>query len=629
MFDHLVKALTFILIVAGAMFALNVHELLGFAMFPQQFYGLVLAIILFVIFLVFPVYAEQDRNRLPWYDVIFATLGFACGVYLIVWYPKLAYDIGSLTPDKVIMGSIAVVLVIEASRRIYGWILPGITIAFVLYALFADKFPGLLETRPVPWNRMAVGLFLSEEGILGIAMAIVSTIVLVFILFGQLLFAMGGGTVFTDLASSMLGRYRGGPAKVAVVGSALFGSISGSAVANVAITGSVTIPMMKRIGYRAEVAGAIEATASTGGLVTPPVMSAVAFLMAELLSMSYGKIIIAAAIPAVLYYAAILIQVDLEAGRTGMKGLPKEEIPRILDVLKRGWPYLIPVPILVYTLVELLWQPAKSGMFSVLVLVVCGFWFVRKKTPKWWYNLLAQVGLSVTEILAIAGLIGIILAAASSTGLSFTLSLPLIVLGEINLFLLLLATSVISIILGMGLPGIAIYFMQVTLIVPALVELGIMPIAAHFFIYYFGVFSMITPPVCISAIAAAGIAQARPMVTGWESVKLGIVAFIVPFVFVFSPSLLAQGALWLIVLNFCLSCIGVVAASVGLRGYFAGPVSWPMRSVSFIAALALFVPVTEFTGIEILFNLGGLALAGLCIGTNLVSARRALLNRAE
>ncbi len=458
-------------------------------------------------------------------------------------------------------------------------------------------------------------------------MQILATIVLVFIVFGNFLFQMGGGTLFTDLATAAMGKYRGGPAKVAVVGSAFFGSISNSAVANVVITGSVTIPLMKRIGYRATVAGAVEATASTGGLVTPPVMSAVAFVMAEFLEMPYGQIVIAAAIPAILYYAALLFQVDLEAGKTGMKGLPPEEIPNAWDVLKKGWAFLLPLPVLIYTLVWLLWPPETAGMFATFVLLLCGWWYVREKPLRWWYDMIANAGVQVTEIVVVGLLVGLILGASSMTGLSFTLTEPLIYIGEISKVLLLVATALISLILGMGLPGIAIYFMQVTLIVPALVEFGIAKIAAHFFIFYYGVFSLITPPVAVAAMAAAGIAKSPPWDTGVEACKMGIVAFIVPFVFVFSPSLLAQGPLLLILTNFCSAMIGVFAISVALRGYFMTTVGTGLRLLLFAAAIALFLPV-DGHNLLIFANAAGLIGALAILFQNYQSAKSTAANKS-
>jgi TRAP transporter 4TM/12TM fusion protein len=616
-----VDLLAFILVVVAGAYAMNVHIYLGLSILSQQFYGLVLAISLFRTLLVLPAGRRCRMDGAPWYDIALALAGLACGGYIIVFFPELALRIAELTPTKVVFAAVTIALVIESCRRLFGWVLPVIAVAFMFYATFADYFPGLLQTRPISWQRMSVELLLSDQGMLGIILSIVATIVLVFILFGHMLFSMGGGTLFTDLAFAAFGRFRGGPAKVAVVGSGLFGSISNSAVANVVITGSVTIPLMKRIGYRPEVAGAVEATASTGGLVMPPVMSAVAFVMAEYLQVPYGQIVLAAALPAILYYGALLIQVDLEAGRTGMKGMPAEEIPRVWPVLKAGWAFLLPLPVLIYTLVWELWQPETAGMFAILVLIACGYWYVRDRPLKWWYEIIAQAGEQATEIIVVGLLVGIILGASSMTGLSFTLTEPLLLLGQISAFVLLFATAVISLILGMGLPGIAIYFMQVTLIVPALVAFGIVPIAAHFFIFYFGVFSLITPPVCVAAIAAAGIAKCSPMKTGWEATKLGAVAFIVPFIFVYSPSLLAQGPLWLVMVNFVTALMGVLALSVALRGFFMTSVGIGPRLIIFGCAIGLFMPVDVH---EIVWFVNGvsLLLAGAILMANTKAARQ-------
>jgi TRAP transporter 4TM/12TM fusion protein len=608
------------LVLSGALFALGVPSALGLSYFPQQFLGFVLALTLATTFLILPV-SPARKDALPWYDLALTASSFLVGGYVVLWYPRIAYEITFPTADKILMGTLAMLLVLEACRRIYGWVLPIVSVVFVLYASFADRFPGVFATRAIPWSRLSTELFLGPDGILGVPLAVVAGVVLVFVLFGQLLFAMGGGAVFTDVATTLMGRYRGGPAKVAVLGSALFGSISGSAVANVAITGTVTIPMMKRIGYRSEVAAGVEAAASTGGLVAPPVMSVVAFLMAEYLEIPYGRVVLAAAIPAFLYIAAILIQVDLEAGRTGLRGLDPKDVPPLRRVLREGWAFLIPAPVLVFTLVVLYWEPAKAGMFAVLVLLVAGFWFVRDKPLSWWLRLLARVGTSLTEILAIAAIVGLVVGSAAFTGLGFTLSLPLLQLGNVSLVLFLGVTALTSIVLGMGLPGIAIYFMQVALIVPALVEYGVPPIAAHFFIYYFGVFSFITPPVCIAAIAAASIAGAGPMRTAFEAVKLGVVAFIIPFVFVLSPSLLGQGDPWRTVMDLTSAAAGVFAVSAGLRGYVTSPLSRGERALLLIAALLLFLPVGA-TSLAYLWNLLGLFLAAVTLVSGLGRARR-------
>lgn len=612
----LVKAILIAIVLAGVLLSLDVLSTIGVSVFPQQLLGALLGGALAVTFLKVPARVSQRGDGVPWYDFVLAVLGGAVGSYVLLWYPRIAYQVPFPTTDKILLGAIAIVLVIEACRRFYGPPLPCVCLGFVLYAAYAELFPDVVRARSIPWSRLATELFLGPDGVLGVAFSVVATVVLVFVFFGQLLFVMGGGHVFADIATAAMGRFRGGAAKAAVVGSALFGSISGSAVANVVITGSVTIPMMKRMGYRAEVAGAVEAAASTGGLVTPPVMSVVAFLMAEYLEIPYARVVSAACLPALLYYAAILVQVDLEAGRAGIRGLSRAELPRLAGVLRRGWPFLLPAPALVFLLVGRSWEPARAGVVSVAVLIVAGAWFVRDKPLSFWLEALERIGMAIVELLVIGAAVGLIVGSASFTGLGFTLSLPLLELGRASLLLFLAVTALISIVLGMGLPGIAIYFMQVALVVPALVAMGVPPIAAHFFIYYFGVFSFITPPVAIAAIAASAIAGAGPMRTAWEAMKLGLVAFIVPFVFVLSPSLLGEGEWWRMSVDFATALAGVLALSAALRGFATGPLSGGARWTLGVAALALFVPLSSVSHARFL-NAVGLFVAATVVWLDL------------
>ena len=389
------------------------------------------------------------------------------------------------------------------------------------------------------------------------------------------------------------------------------------------LTGTVTIPLMKRLGFRPELAGAVEATASTGGLVMPPVMGAVAFIMADFLDVSYGAIVVAAVIPAILYYTAILIQVDLVAGAQGMKGLPPEEIPRVADVLKAGWPFLLPLFVLIVLLVAFNWDPSRAGMASVFFLLAVGYWYVRDWRLARWYRVLAEAGEGTVEVIAVSALVGLIIATADKTGLGFTLALPLLKLGETSLILALVATALVSLVLGMGLPGIAIYMMQVALFVPGLIKLGVTPLSAHFFIMYFGTFSRITPPVCLSAFAAAAIARASPMRTGLESCKLGIVAFVVPFLFAVSPPLLGHGELWLVALNTATACAGVFAISVALRGFLMRPVGILARIAYGLVALGLALPTEVFDG-ALAINLVSSSIGAILIAGHLLIQPQAL-----
>jgi TRAP transporter 4TM/12TM fusion protein len=593
-FGHLTQGLKILLIFVAAVYALEIHLMVGLSFSSQQFLGMMLGLILAVIFITAPATANQDRSRLPWYDLLMAGLGLACGLYVMIWFPKLASSIMFPRFDKYFFGTVAILLVLEATRRLYGPVLVIISGLFILYARFADFFPGLLKTKGIVWTHLAGNLFLGSNSMFGSPMEIICTVVVAFIIFGTLLFAVGGGTLFTDFAIATMGRYRGGPAKVSVAASCMFGTISGSAIANVVVDGWITIPLMKGIGYRPAVASAVEACASTGGIIMPPVMGAVAFIMAEFLQIPYYQVAVAAVIPALLYYGSLILQVDLEAARTGMKGIPGDQLPKVKDVMRKGWPFLLPLALLLITLLALFWQPAKSAIASSLLAVVVGSVLVQAKGLGWWLKEVSKAGQQAAEIGVIGALVGLIIGCCDLTGLGFSLTLILYKVGQINLLLFLVVTALMSLILGMGLPGIAIYIMQAALIVPAMVKMGIAPIAAHFFIMYFGCFAMITPPVALAAMAAAAIGNADLWETGWEAVKLSVIAFIIPFMFVFSPSLLSQGSLDLILINSLTAALGVIAIGASLRGFFFSSITYLDRALLFLSALSLILPVGVF-----------------------------------
>jgi TRAP transporter 4TM/12TM fusion protein len=593
-FLRLTQALKISTIFFAAIYALEIHLLMGFSFSSQQFLGMMLGLVLTIVFITAPPSAKQDRTYLPWYDVVMAGLGLACGIYVMIWFPKLASTVMFPRFDKYFFGSVAALLVLEATRRLYGSVLVIITGAFILYARFSDYFPGLLKSKGIVWTHLAGNLFLGSNSMFGSPMEIISTVVVAFIIFGTLLFAVGGGTLFTDFAIATMGRYRGGPAKVSVVASCMFGTISGSAIANVVVDGWITIPLMKNIGYRPAVASAVEACASTGGIIMPPVMGAVAFIMADFLQIPYYQVALAAVIPALLYYGSLLIQVDLEAARTGMKGLPGDQLPKLKGIILRGWPFLLPLAVLLFTLLVLFWQPAKSAIASSILAVIVGSIFVKAQGFRWWLTELAKAGQQAAEIVVIGALVGLIIGCSDLTGLGFSLTLILYKVGQVNILLFLVVTAIMSLILGMGLPGIAIYLMQATLIVPAMVKMGIAPISAHFFIMYFGCFAMITPPVALAAMAAAAIGKADLWETGWEAVKLSIIAFIIPFMFVLSPSLLFQGKLDLILINALTAGLGVIAIGAGLRGFFFSSVGPLGRTLLLLSAVSLILPVGVF-----------------------------------
>ena len=385
-----------------------------------------------------------------------------------------------------------------------------------------------------------------------------------------------------------MGRYRGGAAKMSVVSSSLYGMVSGSAVANVVVDGAITIPMMKRAGYPAHIAAAIEAVSSNGGQIMPPVMGAAAFLIAEYLGLSYGQVALAAAAPAALYYLALFVQVDLEAARHGLAGLPRADLPRLGPVLRRGWVFLVPLAVLVYTLMMSGWDAGQAGMLAVVVTFAVGA--AQKDTRPTWRGVLEAIestGRTMLDLVAITTLAGIVIGALHLSGFTSKLPLLLVSLAGGNVLLLLVLTALVSILLGMSLPTTVVYVTLAVLVGPALAELGIVPLAAHLFLFYFGMLSLITPPDCLATYAAAAIAKSDFWKTGWTGMRLGVVAYVVPFVFVFHPALILHGGIVDIALAVLTASTGVVLLAIGCAGYLVRPLGWARRGWALVAGLCL------------------------------------------
>jgi len=418
------------------------------------------------------------------------------------------------------------------------------------------------------------------------------------VLFGNLLSATGGSTFFTEAALVTMGRFRGGAAKIAVIASMLFGSISGSAVANVVATGVVTIPMIKKSGYPAYKAGAIEAVASTGGQLMPPVMGAAAFLMAEFLQIPYSKVALAALVPSILYYGALFIAADLEAAKAGIKRVPKEVIPPIKSVLG-GLHFLICFVVLLFALFHYNLQPETAVLLScITILVFSSIFGYKGKRPeiKKVLSCFYETGISVVEIMVICLAAGLVIGMLSVSGLGFNLTMLLVWIGGNNLLILLLLSAVVCIILGMGMPTIGVYVLLAALVAPAMIKIGVNPIAAHLYVLYYGMMSMITPPVAIAAYAAASLAQADAMRTGWEAVRFGWSAFIVPFLFVFSPTLILIGNPTSVFFAVLTACMGIWLASIGMVGYFLRRISVLQRILFFVTGVLALIPAEAFKG---------------------------------
>jgi TRAP transporter 4TM/12TM fusion protein len=589
------------------------RSLLGLNLYTEQFLLVVLGLAIGLVFC--------SSKKL----LLVGLAGLGLCLYLAWAYPVLVNELTARPLDGVLMSAALCLLVLEGTRRVAGFSLVGFTLAGVVYAMLGHHLPGVFAARPVDFTRLLVYLGLDTNALLGTSLQIAVIVVVPFILFGQLLARCGGSEFFTDLANAWMGRYRGGSAKVAVVGSALFGTISGSAVANVSAVGVVTIPLMKRSGFPAQIAAAIEAVGSTGGQLMPPIMGAAAFLMAEVLQVPYAEVMIAAVIPAALYYLALFFQVDVEAAKRGIRGESPERLPRVGAVLRAGWYFPLPFAALIYALVWQGMRPEYCALLASAVLIGCSLAFGYKGARVPLGGMLRAVvstGGAVVDLILICAVAGLFIGIINISGLAFGLTLQLLAITGHNLAFMLLLTAVMAIVLGLGLPTVGVYIIMATLIAPALTapEVGVAPIAAHMFLLYFGIMSMVTPPVALSAFAAANIAGSDVDKTGWTATRIGWAAYLVPFLFVLSPSLLMQGPVHLILWAVATAAIGIWLGTIGVVGFFYRTVGARERALFIIAGVLTLVPADMFPG-ALFTDLAGLALGGLLVGRELSRAR--------
>jgi TRAP transporter 4TM/12TM fusion protein len=619
----LAPMLASLITLSSVAWALDISLWLDLRIYPAQFLAAIMTLALPLVFIVSPAQRHSERGSVPFYDWIAALAGFLAMGYLTLEYQRLV-DLILLRPtDLVILGTLIFVLALEGLRRVTGNTLPIITILFIGYALFGNLLPTNLAARTLDWQKLISYLALDVNGILGLPMNVAATIVIAYILFGQLLNLSGGSTFFTDISMLAMGRYRGGSAKIAVVASALFGSISGSAVANVVGTGVVTIPMIKRDGYAPHNAGAIEAVASTGGQLMPPVMGASAFLMAEFLEIPYSDVVLAALIPGLLYYVALFIQADLEAARLGAKRLSREELPAASKVLT-GLYFVLPFAVLIVALFNFNQSPQLAALLSAVVLVVMALAFGykgKRPNPRDMARSIVDAGMASLDIIMVCIAAGVVIGILGISGLGFNLTLALVQIGEGNLPLLLGLAAVVCIVLGMGLPTVGVYVLLAALVAPALIEVHIEPMAAHLYVMYFGMMSMITPPVAIAAFAAASIAQADPMRTGWAAVKFGWIAYVIPVLFVMSPTLIMIGDPGAIILSVVTAVIGIWLVSIAITGHLIDKVSPVVRVLFALAGVLSLVPAAAFEGALITDAIGVVAGAAL-LATEFLRARR-------
>ncbi|SKC55340.1 TRAP transporter permease [Maledivibacter halophilus] len=557
---------------------------------------------LVLIYLLYPLRKNDRSNKVKWYDFILLAASIGVVAYHVVNFETLLFRAGAYTKTDMIVSIIAVILVIEATRRVAGPVLITVSGVFLLYAFFGNYVPGYFSHGGYSLHRIATYAWISTESILGIPMMVSSTFIFLFLLFATYLKMTGIGDWLTDLALAIAGHSTGGPAKAAIVASATQGTISGSSVANTVGTGSVTIPLMKSIGYRSEFAGAVEAAASTGGQLMPPVMGAAAFIMTEFTELPYVTIALGAAIPALLYFTGIFIMVHLEAKKNGLEGLPKSKLPKVKELLKKKWFLGLPIIVIVYLLVKgyTPMRAALGGIGSSLIIGFINGYIDKNRTfgLKEVIKGLDEGARSALPVVMACASAGIIVGVVTLTGLGIKLSHGIVLLSGGKVYLTMFLTMIASIILGMGMPTTANYIVQATIAAPALIKIGVPVLAAHLFVFYFGIVADITPPVALAAFAGSGIAGSNPFKTGVEASKLAFAAYLVPYIFATSPVLVLVNATPLRV-TFALitALIGMFGIAGGVSGYFLMPSKAWERLVLFGSGLMLVNPDIKTSGI--------------------------------
>jgi TRAP transporter 4TM/12TM fusion protein len=553
-----------------------------------------------LVFLLYSYSVKKTVNKLRWHDYLFAAFTVYIGLYLVFNYTRLMETAGDYTKFDMVIGICGTLLTLEAARRVVGLPMVMVASSFLLYAYFGSYIPGFFSHRGYSIERIVSHMYFTTEGILGIPLGVSSTFIFLFILFGAFLEKTGIGKLFIDIADAIAGWASGGPAKVAVITSAFEGTVSGSSVANTVGSGSFTIPMMKKLGYRPEFAGAVEASASTGGQIMPPVMGAAAFLMAEFIGMPYIEIAKAAAIPACLYFLGIFIEVHFEAKRCGLVGKPWNQIPRFMTVLKERGHLFVPLIAIIYVLTEG-FTPTLAALVGLGLSVVAGA--LKKDTRMSISEIIDAMEAGARGAIGVAiacATAGIIVGVVTLTGLGLKMANGLIDLAGGSLILTLFFSMITSLILGMGVPTTANYVITSTMAAPALVQLGVPKLAAHLFVFYFGIIADITPPVALAAYAGAGIARANPFWTGVTASKLAVGAFIVPYIFVYNPAMLLIGTTpWGLTQNMVTACLGMFGVGAAMIGFCVAPMNWFERVWFGIAGLMLIDPglATDIIGI--------------------------------
>lgn len=570
---------------------------------PMKMRPLFLLLTLVMCFLMFQPAKKKERTiGLIILDGIALILSAGCIIYLYVSHDMIVFRAGELYKSDIFVGVVILILTLEATRRSLGWPIPIIALTFIAYAFLGHYLPGELRTTNYDLERVIGHLVISTDGIFGIALKVMLFYVMLYIAFGAFLSRAGGLEFFMDFSNSLTGRMAGGPAKIAVVSSGFMGSVSGSSTANAVTTGAITIPLMKRVGFSASFAGGVESAASCGGQFMPPVMGASAFIIAEFLGISYLEVCKAALIPATLFFLSVGMMVHFQAKKMGIKGLPKEEIASFKATLKSKGYFLIPIIILIYFLV-MGYSASRVAIYGILAIgVVTLISKPIKDFPKILLSTCETAVANGVGICAAATTLGIIIGITTLTGFGLKLSAFIVDLSHGYLIVCLVLTMVTSILLGMGVSTTICYIFLATMVAPAIIQMGVIPISAHLFIFYFGMMSMVTPPVALTAYAAAGIAGSDPMKTGFMAWKLALAGYIVPFVFVYGPSLNFVGTAMAIIVSAATGIVSVVCLAAAIIGFLFTHLHIVERSMLFVSALALMKTglITDIIGFSFL-----------------------------
>ena len=613
--------------ITGILFIMNIHSYFGMVIYQEQYSALFFGLALTCIYIGIPASKRSRRDQVPWYDWLLAIISLCTGLYIVISYPQLVMQLGTIKLQSLIFGTFAVLLTLEALRRMVGWVLVIVVAVFILYSFVAPSMPGMLRGNRTLPEVLINYLYLDSNGILSF-ISIAATIALAFVIFGSVLISFGGGELLNEIAIHTFGRFRGGPAKTAVVASSLVGTVTGGPVTNVMLVGPVTIPLMINTGFTRIQAGAIEAIASTGGQIMPPIMGVAAFVMAEFLGIKYVEVAIAAVIPALLYYLCLFAQVDLIAARDGMSGSKVEGSG--LGVLRKAWVLIVIFGILFYLLFVRGVPAAQVGVITTVLSIPLLFFLVKSEGgASIWKRILAALqdsGKTVIEVGVILAAAGIVVGVTGITGLGFNITRGLVAIGEHNVALLLILSAIVCIILGMGMPSVAAYSLVAILVGPALVDFGILPIAAHMFIFYFAIISNFTPPVALACFAAAPLAKAHPNDVGYYAMRLALIAYVIPFIFVFSPGLLFHDTWLMVVLGVVTSVVGTYALTVAVVGFLFSRINFVRRILFAIGAAALIFPVSLNSANMIINIIGAVIITILVIQEWLLFKRKSINN---